>query len=192
MLDHIFLGAQCAVPHVHLAVASASVWLLLPGGGKAPVTNTRRMFPATPRYCCFKMTRNIQTMYSCFIWRRKSLGGITTVFVQHPVILEYMMYIMRDECLPLTEHQSFAVYRHNSALLILPLCFLVNVWRVPSSAVCVFLLPRCPDGPRPSTVRPCQLPCKKDCIMTPFSDWTPCPVTCDAGRVRKRSSNTAS
>lgn len=69
------------------------------------------------------MTRNIQTMYSCFIWRRKSLGGITTVFVQHPVILEYMMYIMRDECLPLTEHQSFDVYRHHSALLILPLCF---------------------------------------------------------------------
>lgn len=47
-----------------------------------------------------------------------------------------------------------------------------------------FLLPRCPDGPRPSTVRPCQLPCKKDCIVTPFSNWTLCPVTCDTGTMR--------
>ncbi|XP_010795932.1 thrombospondin type-1 domain-containing protein 7A-like [Notothenia coriiceps] len=37
----------------------------------------------------------------------------------------------------------------------------------------------CPDSPRPTTVRPCQLPCKKDCIMTPFSNWTLCPFTCD-------------
>lgn len=56
----------------------------------------------------------------------------------------------------------------------------------PLLCVCVFLLLRCPDGPRPSTVRPCQLPCKKDCIMTPFSDWTACPVTCDAGREKNR------
>lgn len=55
-----------------------------------------------------------------------------------------------------------------------------------TAPLCVFLLPRCPDGPRPSTVRPCQLPCKKDCIVTPFSDWTPCPVTCDAGTVGKK------
>ncbi|TKS82572.1 Thrombospondin type-1 domain-containing protein 7A [Collichthys lucidus] len=46
---------------------------------------------------------------------------------------------------------------------------------------------RCPDGPRPNAVRPCQLPCKKDCIMTPFSDWTPCPLSCDAaGNAVKR------
>ncbi|CAL8261295.1 unnamed protein product [Boreogadus saida] len=38
---------------------------------------------------------------------------------------------------------------------------------------------RCPEGPRPGTIRPCSLPCKKDCIVTPFSDWTSCPPTCD-------------
>ncbi|XP_064167589.1 thrombospondin type-1 domain-containing protein 7B isoform X1 [Anguilla rostrata] len=37
---------------------------------------------------------------------------------------------------------------------------------------------RCPDSSRPDTVRPCVLPCKKDCIVTPFSEWTLCPVTC--------------
>ncbi|KAJ8392650.1 hypothetical protein AAFF_G00073240 [Aldrovandia affinis] len=37
---------------------------------------------------------------------------------------------------------------------------------------------RCPDSSRPETVRPCLLPCKKDCIVTPFSEWTLCPVTC--------------
>uniref|UniRef100_A0AAQ4PQQ7 Thrombospondin type-1 domain-containing protein 7A n=1 Tax=Gasterosteus aculeatus aculeatus TaxID=481459 RepID=A0AAQ4PQQ7_GASAC len=52
------------------------------------------------------------------------------------------------------------------------ICVRVNVGQVPPK--------KCPDGPRPSTVRPCELPCKKDCIMTPFSDWTACPVTCDA------------
>nr|XP_043890586.1 thrombospondin type-1 domain-containing protein 7A-like isoform X7 [Solea senegalensis] len=52
------------------------------------------------------------------------------------------------------------------------ICVRVNVGQVPPK--------KCPDGPRPSTVRPCQLPCKKDCIVSPFSDWTPCPVSCDA------------
>nr|XP_043874554.1 thrombospondin type-1 domain-containing protein 7B isoform X2 [Solea senegalensis] len=37
---------------------------------------------------------------------------------------------------------------------------------------------RCPDSSRPQTVRPCLLPCKKDCIVTPFSEWTACPSTC--------------
>lgn len=60
----------------------------------------------------------------------------------------------------------------------LPQCFYMCVF-------CVCVSPRCPEGPRPSTVRPCQLPCKKDCIMTPFSDWTPCPTTCDSGREKK-------
>ncbi|XP_027141893.1 thrombospondin, type I, domain containing 7Ab isoform X6 [Larimichthys crocea] len=59
------------------------------------------------------------------------------------------------------------------------ICVRVNVGQVPPK--------KCPDGPRPNTVRPCQLPCKKDCIMTPFSDWTPCPVSCDAaGNAVKR------
>ncbi|XP_056145668.1 thrombospondin type-1 domain-containing protein 7B [Lampris incognitus] len=37
---------------------------------------------------------------------------------------------------------------------------------------------RCPDSARPETVRPCLLPCKKDCIVTPFSEWTACPSNC--------------
>uniref|UniRef100_A0A671TXP3 Thrombospondin type-1 domain-containing protein 7A n=1 Tax=Sparus aurata TaxID=8175 RepID=A0A671TXP3_SPAAU len=57
------------------------------------------------------------------------------------------------------------------------ICVRVNVGQVPPK--------KCPDGPRPNTMRPCQLPCKKDCIMTPFSDWTPCPVTCDAGTTKQ-------
>ncbi|XP_019738101.1 thrombospondin type-1 domain-containing protein 7B isoform X2 [Hippocampus comes] len=37
---------------------------------------------------------------------------------------------------------------------------------------------RCPDSARPETIRPCVLPCVKDCIVTPFSEWTACPSTC--------------
>nr|XP_023677065.1 thrombospondin type-1 domain-containing protein 7B-like isoform X1 [Paramormyrops kingsleyae] len=37
---------------------------------------------------------------------------------------------------------------------------------------------RCPESSRPDSLRPCLLPCKKDCIVTPFSEWTQCPSTC--------------
>ncbi|XP_016097128.1 thrombospondin type-1 domain-containing protein 7B-like [Sinocyclocheilus grahami] len=37
---------------------------------------------------------------------------------------------------------------------------------------------RCPESARPDTIQPCLLPCKKDCIVTPFSEWTACPTTC--------------
>ncbi|XP_039883311.1 thrombospondin type-1 domain-containing protein 7B isoform X1 [Simochromis diagramma] len=37
---------------------------------------------------------------------------------------------------------------------------------------------RCSDSSRPETVRPCLLPCKRDCIVTTFSEWTTCPSTC--------------
>ncbi|KAM8857281.1 thrombospondin type-1 domain-containing protein 7B isoform 1-T2 [Synchiropus picturatus] len=37
---------------------------------------------------------------------------------------------------------------------------------------------RCPESTRPETVRQCSPPCKKDCIVTPFSEWTACPTTC--------------
>ncbi|XP_029315244.1 thrombospondin type-1 domain-containing protein 7B isoform X2 [Cottoperca gobio] len=40
---------------------------------------------------------------------------------------------------------------------------------------------RCSDSARPQTVRPCLLPCKKDCIVTPFSEWTACLSTCMPG-----------
>ncbi|TRY95360.1 hypothetical protein DNTS_002845 [Danionella cerebrum] len=36
----------------------------------------------------------------------------------------------------------------------------------------------CPESARPDTIQPCLLPCKKDCIVTPFSEWTACPTTC--------------
>ncbi|KAI1899231.1 hypothetical protein AGOR_G00059680 [Albula goreensis] len=37
---------------------------------------------------------------------------------------------------------------------------------------------RCPDSSRPDTIRPCLLACRRNCIVTPFSEWTLCPVTC--------------
>ncbi|XP_036432693.1 thrombospondin type-1 domain-containing protein 7B [Colossoma macropomum] len=37
---------------------------------------------------------------------------------------------------------------------------------------------RCPDSARPDSARPCLLPCKRDCVVTPFSEWTACPSTC--------------
>ncbi|MGH0170102.1 UNVERIFIED_CONTAM: hypothetical protein FKN15_062344 [Acipenser sinensis] len=50
------------------------------------------------------------------------------------------------------------------------ICMKVNVGQVISK--------RCPDSTRPDPIRPCLLPCKKDCLVTPFSEWTPCPTTC--------------
>ncbi|XP_077473854.1 thrombospondin type-1 domain-containing protein 7B isoform X1 [Stigmatopora argus] len=37
---------------------------------------------------------------------------------------------------------------------------------------------RCADSARPKNVQSCVLPCMKDCIVTPFSEWTACPSTC--------------
>uniref|UniRef100_A0A3Q3WEJ1 Thrombospondin type-1 domain-containing protein 7A n=1 Tax=Mola mola TaxID=94237 RepID=A0A3Q3WEJ1_MOLML len=53
------------------------------------------------------------------------------------------------------------------------ICVRVNVGQVPPK--------KCPESLRPDTVRPCLLPCKRDCIVTPYSDWSPCPLTCKAG-----------
>ncbi|XP_035379035.1 thrombospondin type-1 domain-containing protein 7B [Electrophorus electricus] len=36
----------------------------------------------------------------------------------------------------------------------------------------------CPDSTRPNHVRFCALPCKVDCIVTPFSEWSLCPTSC--------------
>ncbi|KAI4789856.1 hypothetical protein KUCAC02_034988 [Chaenocephalus aceratus] len=35
-----------------------------------------------------------------------------------------------------------------------------------------------PESLRPDTVRPCLLPCRRDCIVTPYSDWSACPASC--------------
>uniref|UniRef100_A0A8C3TSV4 Thrombospondin type 1 domain containing 7B n=1 Tax=Catharus ustulatus TaxID=91951 RepID=A0A8C3TSV4_CATUS len=40
---------------------------------------------------------------------------------------------------------------------------------------------RCPESVRPEAVRPCLLPCRKDCVVTLFSEWTPCPTACQPG-----------
>nr|KAF6451284.1 thrombospondin type 1 domain containing 7B [Molossus molossus] len=47
---------------------------------------------------------------------------------------------------------------------------------------------RCPDSTRPETMRPCHLPCKKDCVVTAFSEWTPCPRLCKSGNATTRQS----
>ncbi|KAG7325780.1 hypothetical protein KOW79_010705 [Hemibagrus wyckioides] len=58
------------------------------------------------------------------------------------------------------------------------ICVRVNVGQVPPK--------KCPESLRPETVRPCLLPCKRDCIVTPYSDWSPCPSTCQGGGTTKR------
>uniref|UniRef100_A0A8B9KDM6 Thrombospondin type-1 domain-containing protein 7A n=1 Tax=Astyanax mexicanus TaxID=7994 RepID=A0A8B9KDM6_ASTMX len=58
------------------------------------------------------------------------------------------------------------------------ICVRVNVGQVPPK--------KCPESLRPETVRPCLLPCKRDCIVTPYSDWTPCPSSC--GVTKKKQS----
>ncbi|XP_063257059.1 thrombospondin type-1 domain-containing protein 7B [Prinia subflava] len=40
---------------------------------------------------------------------------------------------------------------------------------------------RCPESLRPEAVRPCLLPCRRDCVVTLFSEWTPCPTACQPG-----------
>ncbi|KAM5279638.1 thrombospondin type-1 domain-containing protein 7B [Ctenodactylus gundi] len=47
---------------------------------------------------------------------------------------------------------------------------------------------RCPDSTRPETMRPCFLPCKKDCVVTAFSEWTPCPRLCQPGNTTVKQS----
>ncbi|KAI5186224.1 Thrombospondin Type-1 Domain-Containing Protein 7B [Manis pentadactyla] len=47
---------------------------------------------------------------------------------------------------------------------------------------------RCPDSTRPEIVRPCLLPCRKDCIVTAFSEWTPCPRLCQPGNATIKQS----
>ncbi|XP_035379499.1 thrombospondin type-1 domain-containing protein 7B isoform X3 [Electrophorus electricus] len=37
---------------------------------------------------------------------------------------------------------------------------------------------RCPDSARPDSARPCVLACKRDCLVTQFSEWTACPQSC--------------
>nr|XP_043908423.1 thrombospondin type-1 domain-containing protein 7A-like isoform X2 [Solea senegalensis] len=61
------------------------------------------------------------------------------------------------------------------------ICIRVNVGQVPPK--------KCPESLRPDTVRPCLLPCKRDCIVTPYSDWSPCPAACKADGNMKKKQN---
>lgn len=65
----------------------------------------------------------------------------------------------------------------------LQICCLLWKWYL---CICTY---RCPDSTRPETMRPCLLPCKKDCIVTPFSEWTRCPTACQPGKPIKREQN---
>ncbi|XP_068603077.1 thrombospondin type-1 domain-containing protein 7A [Brachionichthys hirsutus] len=58
------------------------------------------------------------------------------------------------------------------------ICVRVNVGQVPPK--------KCPESLRPDTVRPCLLPCRRDCVVTPYSDWSPCPPACQAGGTKKK------
>ncbi|XP_068190028.1 thrombospondin type-1 domain-containing protein 7A [Antennarius striatus] len=58
------------------------------------------------------------------------------------------------------------------------ICVRVNVGQVPPK--------KCPESLRPDTVRPCLLPCRRDCVVTPYSDWSPCPPTCQTGGNTKK------
>uniref|UniRef100_A0A8C5DLN0 Thrombospondin type-1 domain-containing protein 7A n=1 Tax=Gouania willdenowi TaxID=441366 RepID=A0A8C5DLN0_GOUWI len=58
------------------------------------------------------------------------------------------------------------------------ICVRVNVGQVPPK--------KCPESLRPDTVRPCLLPCKRDCVVTPYSEWSPCPSACRAGGNNKK------
>ncbi|XP_032818066.2 thrombospondin type-1 domain-containing protein 7A-like isoform X1 [Petromyzon marinus] len=37
---------------------------------------------------------------------------------------------------------------------------------------------RCPLSQAPMSRRACLVPCRRDCTLSPFSDWTPCPDPC--------------
>ncbi|XP_061738576.1 thrombospondin type-1 domain-containing protein 7A-like [Nerophis ophidion] len=58
------------------------------------------------------------------------------------------------------------------------ICVRVNVGQVPPK--------KCPESLRPDTVRPCLLPCKRDCVVTSYSDWSSCPSTCQTGGKTKK------
>ncbi|KAG5271570.1 hypothetical protein AALO_G00181530 [Alosa alosa] len=58
------------------------------------------------------------------------------------------------------------------------ICVKVNVGQVPPK--------KCPEGPRPEAVRPCLLPCKRDCLVTPFSEWSACTPSCEPGAAAQK------
>uniref|UniRef100_A0A671WB93 Thrombospondin type-1 domain-containing protein 7A n=1 Tax=Sparus aurata TaxID=8175 RepID=A0A671WB93_SPAAU len=90
---------------------------------------------------------------------------------------------IEDSSIPAT-NTSVSQTRHDEASCSVGMqtrkviCVRVNVGQVPPK--------KCPESLRPDTVRPCLLPCKRDCIVTPYSEWSPCPTTCQAGGKTKK------
>lgn len=48
----------------------------------------------------------------------------------------------------------------------------------------------CPESTRPDQKRSCILLCKVDCIVTPFSEWSPCPKSCSPSKYKYISLST--
>uniref|UniRef100_A0A672MNN6 Thrombospondin type-1 domain-containing protein 7A-like n=1 Tax=Sinocyclocheilus grahami TaxID=75366 RepID=A0A672MNN6_SINGR len=88
-----------------------------------------------------------------------------------------------------TRSRSILAYNAGDVFGLFPFSF--KLQENLSICTCCFtvFICRCPESLRPDTVRPCLLPCKRDCIVTPYSDWTPCPSTCQTGgAVKKKQS----
>ncbi|GIY45000.1 thrombospondin type-1 domain-containing protein 7B [Caerostris darwini] len=43
---------------------------------------------------------------------------------------------------------------------------------------------RCKNLNKPETLKKCPLPCPVDCVMTNFSDWSPCKANCDKDAIQ--------
>jgi hypothetical protein len=41
---------------------------------------------------------------------------------------------------------------------------------------------RCTQSVKPKTVKPCMIPCARDCILTAYSDWSVCSASCYKGK----------
>ncbi|KAI8778137.1 thrombospondin type-1 domain-containing protein 7A, partial [Biomphalaria glabrata] len=44
----------------------------------------------------------------------------------------------------------------------------------------------CGNDEEPGTIKPCSLPCAGDCVMSEWSDWTPCRQPCNGQQTQKR------
>lgn len=53
-------------------------------------------------------------------------------------------------------------------------------------STCVYMIDffSCPESTRPDEKRSCILPCSVDCMVTAFSEWSPCPTSCSPSKYR--------
>lgn len=78
-------------------------------------------------------------------------------------------HISADMCVAMSRDAAFLQLLH----LLMPLFILRD--RV------LYCFCRCSESARPEAIRPCVFLCKRDCVVTPFSEWTACPSTCLPG-----------